>query len=102
MTLESKLLTMECLFLGSTRWTLALFLLRVIRVQPVTVDSVVEKHIFRTRLSRNQRDGFGGTERTTTNGRQEDSEIPSAAAGGISKVDSLNQSEQIGGGRNQA
>src|SRR5205809_8017904 len=52
MTLESKLLTMECLFLGSTRWTLALFLLRVIRVQPVTVDSVVEKHIFRTRLSR--------------------------------------------------
>ena len=43
---------MECLFLGSTRWTLALFLLRVIRVQPVTVDSVVEKHIFRTRLNR--------------------------------------------------
>ena len=46
------MLTMECLFLGSTRWTLALFLLRVIRVQPVTVDSVVEKHIFRTRLNR--------------------------------------------------
>src|SRR5436309_15546167 len=52
MTLESKLLTMECLFLGSTRWTLALFLLRAIRGQPVTVDSVVEKHIFRTRLRR--------------------------------------------------
>ncbi len=52
MTLESKLLTIECLFWDRPDWTLALFLLRVIRVQPVTVDTVVEKHILRTRQSR--------------------------------------------------
>jgi len=58
MTLESKLLRMGCLFWDQPDRTLALFLLRVIRVQPVTVDSVVEKHILRTRLMQNQRDGL--------------------------------------------
>src|SRR5439155_27098457 len=43
---------MECLFWDRPDWTLAFFLLRVIRVQPVTVDTVVEKHILRTRQSR--------------------------------------------------